>query len=109
MQMSGIPFGTTDWSAVEPTEHKGESGTSYWRTRQFGEIRVRLLEYTPGYLADHWCAKGHILLCIEGELETELEDGRKFVLKPGMSYQVADGAEAHRSFTATGAKLFVVD
>lgn len=109
MQMSGIPFGTTDWSVVEPTEHKGESGTSYWRTRQFGEIRVRLLEYTPGYLADHWCVKGHILLCIEGELETELEDGRKFVLKPGMSYQVADGAEAHRSFTATGAKLFVVD
>ena len=109
MQMSGIPFGTTDWSAVERTEHKGETGTAYWRTRQFGAIRVRLVEYTPGYLADHWCSKGHILLCVEGELETELEDGRKFVLKPGMSYQVADGAEAHRSFTARGAKLFVVD
>ena len=109
MQMSGIPFGTTDWSAVERTEHKGETGTAYWRTRQFGPIRVRLVEYTPGYLADHWCVKGHILLCMEGELETELEDGRKFLLKPGMSYQVADGAEAHRSFTARGARLFVVD
>jgi quercetin dioxygenase-like cupin family protein len=109
MEMSGIPFGTTDWSAIERTEHKGETGTAYWRTRQFGAIRVRLVEYTPGYLADHWCVKGHILLCVEGELETELEDGRKFVLKPGMSYQVADGAEAHRSFTAKGAKLFVVD
>lgn len=109
MEMSGIPFGTTDWSAIERTEHKGETGTSYWRTRQFGAIRVRLVEYTPGYLADHWCVKGHILLCMEGELETELEDGRKFVLKPGMSYQVADGAQAHRSFTAKGAKLFVVD
>jgi len=109
MEMSGIPFGTTDWSAVERTEHKGETGTSYWRTRQFGTIRVRLVEYTPGYLADHWCSKGHILFCVEGELETELEDGRKFLLRPGMSYQVADGAEAHRSFTAKGAKLFVVD
>lgn len=109
MQMSGIPFGTTDWSGVESTEHKGEMGTAYWRTRQFGSIRVRLVEYSPGYLADHWCSKGHILLCMEGELETELEDGRKFVLRPGMSYQVADGAEAHRSFTAKGAKLFVVD
>ena len=109
MQMSGIPFGTTDWSAVDRTEHKGETGMAYWRTRQFGAIRVRLVEYTPGYLADHWCSKGHIVLCMEGELETELEDGRRFVLKPGMSYQVADGAEAHRSFTAKGAKLFVVD
>ena len=109
MEMSGIPFGTTDWSAIERTEHKGETGTSYWRTRQFGAIRVRLVEYTPGYLADHWCVKGHILLCMEGELETELEDGRKFVLKPGMSYQVADGAQAHRSFTTKGATLSVVD
>ncbi|WP_211441927.1 DHCW motif cupin fold protein [Collimonas humicola] len=109
MKMTDIPFGTTDWASVERTEHKGESGMAYWRTRHFGEIRVRMVEYTPGYLADHWCSKGHVLFCLEGELETELEDGRKFVLKPGMSYQVADGAEPHRSFTAVGAKLFVVD
>ncbi len=109
MKMTDIPFGTTDWSTVEQTEHKGETGTAYWRTRKFGDIRVRMVEYTPGYLADHWCVKGHILLCLEGELHTELEDGRKFVLKPGMSYQVADNAEAHRSYTPVGAKLFVVD
>ena len=109
MQMNDIPFGTTDWSAVECTEHKGETGTAYWRTCNFGGIRVRLVDYTPGYLADHWCSKGHILFCLEGELHTELEDGRKYVLKPGMSYQVADNAEAHRSYTAVGAKLFVVD
>ena len=72
-------------------------------------MRVRRVEYTPGYLADHWCSKGHILLCLAGELETELEDGRRFVLTPGMSYQVADGAEAHRSRTAVGATLFIVD
>ena len=109
MKISELPFGTTDWSQVEATEHQGESGLAYWRTRQFGDIRVRMVEYTPGYLADHWCVKGHILLCIEGELITELEDGRKFTLKPGMSYQVADNAEPHRSSTALGARLFIVD
>jgi hypothetical protein len=109
MQMSEIPLGTTDWPKVERTEHVGESGLAYWRTRQFGAIRVRMVEYTPGYLANHWCVKGHILLCIEGQLETELQDGRRFTLNAGMSYQVADNAEAHRSFTKIGAKLFIVD
>ena len=96
--MSGISFCTTDWSQIERTEHKGERGIAYWCTQQFGTIRVRMVEYTAGYLADHWCFKGHILLCIEGELHTELQDGRKFTLKPGMSYQVADNSEPHRSY-----------
>ena len=109
MEMTGIAFATTDWSKVERTEHKGESGVAHWRTRQFGSIRVRLVEYSPGYLADHWCTKGHILFCLEGELHTALQDGREFVLRPGMSYQVADNAEAHRSSTSVGATLFVVD
>ncbi|MBL8674943.1 MAG: DHCW motif cupin fold protein [Rhodospirillales bacterium] len=109
MKMTDIPFGTTDWSTVEPTEHAGDTGKAIWRTRQFGTIRVRRVDYTPGYLADHWCEKGHILLCLEGELVTELKDGRVFTLKAGDSYQVADGAEPHRSRTATGARLFIVD
>lgn len=109
MKMADFPFGITDWSTVEKTEHRGETGTACWQTRNFGDIRVRMVEYSPGYLADHWCKKGHILLCIEGELETELSDGRKFTLKPGMSYQVADEAEPHRSYTANGARLFIVD
>jgi very-short-patch-repair endonuclease len=92
MQISDIPFGTTDWSQIQRTEHKGETGSAYWRTQHFGSIRVRMVEYTPGYLADHWCSKGHIILCIDG-----------------MSYQVADNAEPHRSYTAVGAKLFIVD
>lgn len=109
MQLNDIPFGVTDWQSVEPTEHAGETGTAIWRSRQFGDVRVRIVEYSPGYLADHWCSKGHILFCLDGELHTELEDGRSFTLSPGMSYQVADKAEAHRSSTAVGAKLFVVD
>ena len=109
MQISDIPFGTTDWSAIKPTQHQGERGMATWRTRQFGPIRVRMVEYTPGYLADHWCSKGHILLCVKGELETELADGRRFTLKPGMSYQVGDNAEAHQSRTSIGAKLFIID
>jgi quercetin dioxygenase-like cupin family protein len=109
MQISDVPFTMTDWSQIAQTDHKGESGTAYWRTQNFGDIRVRLVEYTPGYLADHWCGKGHIIFCVEGRLETELEDGRIFTLKPGMSYQVADDAEPHRSSTKIGAKLFVVD
>ena len=109
MKMSGIPFGTTDWSRVDTTEHPGVRGTATWRTRQFGDVRVRLVEYSPGYHADHWCDKGHILFCLEGRLETELADGRRFVLTPGVSYQVADGADAHRSSTDSGAKLFIVD
>ncbi len=109
MRMENIPFGTTDWGKIPRTEHTGETGAAYWQTANFGDMRVRMVEYTPGYLADHWCVKGHILFCLEGELTTELEDGRVFVLKPGMSYQVADNAEPHRSSTEIGAKLFVVD
>lgn len=109
MQISDIPFGTTDWSRIERTEHRGDRGVAHWRTQQFGGIRVRMVEYSPGYIADHWCRKGHILLCLEGELRTELEDGRSFTLTAGMSYQVADGAEPHRSSTDHGARLFIVD
>ena len=107
--MEAIPFHTTDWGAVEPTLRPGETGSATWRTRGVGDIRVRVVEYSPGYRADHWCRKGHVLLVLEGELETELEDGRRFLLRPGMTYQVADAHEAHRSSMRTGARLFIVD
>jgi quercetin dioxygenase-like cupin family protein len=108
MQLSDFPFGVTAWGKINATDHPGAQGNARWRTRTFGSVRVRMVEYSPGYVADHWCLKGHILLCLEGELRTELEDGRTFVITPGNSYQVAEG-EAHRSSTAVGAKLFVVD
>ena len=109
MTIQNIPFQTTDWSNVEPTEHKGITGVAYWRTCHFGAIRVRMVEYSAGYFADHWCSKGHIIFCIEGEMTTELQDGRTFVLSKGMTYEVGDNMEAHRSFTEGGAKLFIVD
>lgn len=109
MNIRELPFGTVDWSSVETTLHKGAQGEARWRTRQFGDVRVRMLEYSPGYVADHWCSKGHFMFCLEGDLETELADGRRFHLGPGMSYHVADGAEPHRSTTRGGARLYVVD
>ena len=110
MKIPTLPFTVTDWQKVEPTRHPGDSGEALWRTLTIGDLRVRLVEYSPGYVADHWCDRGHVLFVIEGELETELKDGRKFTLKPGMSYQVSDhGDAAHRSVTKIGAKLFVVD
>ena len=109
MHLSGFPFGVTDWTKIERTEHKGATGTSYWRTLQCGDVRVRMMEYTPGYLTGYWCSKGHVLFCLNGSLEVKLADGKEFVLRTGHSYYVGDGDPPHRSSTATGAQLFIVD
>ncbi|WP_431017282.1 DHCW motif cupin fold protein [Bradyrhizobium pachyrhizi] len=110
MKIPPLPFTVTDWSNVEPSVHPGETGQALWRTLNIGELRIRMVEYSPGYLADHWCDRGHVLYVVTGELDTELRDGRRFTLKPGMSYQVSDfGDAAHRSSTKTGATLFIVD
>lgn len=109
MDLVNIPFSTIDWESITPTEHLGETGKAFWQTFEMGNIRVRMVEYSAGYKADHWCNRGHILLVLKGELVTELQDGRQFVLNSGMSYQVANDTEPHRSFTQVGAKLFIVD
>lgn len=109
MELSSIPFMTTNWNEFPATKHKGETGTALWKTLDLGCVRVRMVEYTPGYKADHWCKRGHVLFVISGELITELDDGRSFILSSGMSYQVQHDGEAHRSQTNTGAKLFIVD
>jgi hypothetical protein len=109
MKMAAGPFSTTDWTQIPVSEHPGNAGKALWRTQMFGEIRVRMVEYSPNYEADHWCSKGHVLLCLDGELETRLADGRAFTLKPGMSYHVGDGDPPHRSSTKGGARLFIVD
>ncbi|MGW5927032.1 DHCW motif cupin fold protein [Streptomyces anulatus] len=109
MDMADIPFGITDWSEVAPSEHAGDSGSATWRTREFGAIRVRMVEYSPGYLADHWCSRGHILLVLEGTLTTELANGEIVTINAGSSYQVGHDTQPHRSSTQEGARLFIVD
>ena len=107
--MSNIPFQTFDWSAVEKIVYKGETGIAYWQTRQFGGLRVRLVEYSKNYLADHWCQKGHIIYCLEGEFVTELSTGETFKLSKGDMYIVSDGLSSHRSHCDNGVKLLIVD
>ena len=109
MNIENVPFVATDWNEIIAVKHPGLSGAAYWRTLEIGNIRVRMVEYTAGYESDHWCNRGHVLLVLEGELVTELENGTIVKLLQGMSYQVANGAEAHKSKTAKGAKLFIVD
>jgi hypothetical protein len=104
-----IPFQTTDWNAVPRTEHRGETGTAYWETLQYDGLRVRRVKYSANYKADHWCTLGHIVYCIEGEMTSELADGRTFILRAGMSYQVSNGASAHRSVSTHGATLLIID
>ena len=109
MKLEGIPFQAIDWSRIVPTSHPGDPGVATWRTREVGNVRIRKVEYSPGYVADHWCERGHVLLVLEGEIITELGDGRRVVLPAGTSYQVADGAQPHRSSSPRGARLFIVD
>lgn len=109
MSYENIPFQVIDWKQIEKTEHKGEIGTAYWQTLQFQGLRIRIVEYSKGYLADHWCEKGHIVHCLEGEVVNELIDGTKSILTKGMSYVVSDQLSSHRSFTEEGVKLLIID
>jgi hypothetical protein len=109
MKMPTAAMTITDWTQVEATEHPGDLGMAVWRTRNFGDIRVRMVEYSPGYSADHWCSKGHVILCLRGSLDVSLQDGTRLSLTPGQSYHVGDGDPPHRSKTAEGATLFIVD
>lgn len=109
MKIQNVPFNTVDWDKIEPVEYPGETGTSFWRTHEVGNLRVRMVEYSPGYLADHWCSRGHVLLVLAGELVTELAGGAAHPMRAGMSFHVADDAEPHRVFSRSGARVFIVD
>jgi quercetin dioxygenase-like cupin family protein len=108
-EMNTIPFQTTDWNAAPVTTHAGESGQAYWKTLQYGDLRIRRVEYSENYKANHWCSTGHILYCLQGEMISELSDGRKFILSAGMSYQVSNGVSSHRSTSEKGAVLLIID
>lgn len=104
-----ISFQCIDWTQVAIETHKGESGLALWQTLQYEGLRIRIVEYSKGYLADHWCRKGHIVHCLEGEFISELEDGREFHLTPGMTYIVSDELSSHRSKTLNGVKVLIID
>jgi hypothetical protein len=109
MKIPAAPIRAIDWSKVEATEHSGEPGMALWRTEQLCDIRVRVVEYSAGYIANHWCAKGHVVLVLAGEIISQQRDGSELRLSAGMSYLVGDDCDAHRSYSPTGAKLFIVD
>jgi hypothetical protein len=104
-----IPFQVIDWTAIPRVEYKGEAGAAYWQTVQLPGLRIRIVEYSKGYLADHWCRKGHIVHCLEGEFVSELQNGESFILKKGMTYVVSDDLSSHRSSTENGVKVMIID
>jgi quercetin dioxygenase-like cupin family protein len=107
--MGNISFQAINWDHFVKTEHRGETGTSFWKTLQFDNLRMRIVEYSAGYLADHWCRKGHIVHCLEGEFVSELENGETFLLTEGMTYIVSDDLSSHRSVSKNGVKLLIID
>jgi hypothetical protein len=107
--MSNIPFQTIDWTSVERIEYKGETGVAFWQTIQFAGLRIRLVEYSNGYLAEHWCQKGHIVHCLEGSFVSELKTGENFILTKGMTYVVSDDLSSHRSVAENKVKLLIID
>ena len=109
LSMAPILFQTTDWSSIPVTKHAGETGVAQWKTIQYGTLRIRVVEYSENYKADHWCTVGHILYCLDGEMTTELSDGRVYHLSQGMSYQVSDGVSVHRSYSEKGVRALIID
>ena len=107
--MSNIPFQTIDWTSIEKVEYKGETGIAFWQTIQFGGLRIRLVEYSNGYFANHWCQKGHIVHCLDGEFISELNTGEKIKFSKGETYVVSDELSSHRSASGNGVKLLIID
>ena len=104
-----IPFQVIEWDKISKEEHHGEHGTSFWQTVQLPGLRLRIVEYSAGYVADHWCKKGHFVYCLEGSFESELQNGELFSLCKGMTYIVSDDLSSHRSLSKEGVKLLIID
>lgn len=107
--MSKIPYMAIDWTTVEKVENSGNTGSTTTQTIHFDGIRIRLVEYSKDYTADHWCQKGHIVYCLEGEFVSQLKNGNNFILSQGMTYIVSDELSSHRSISENGVKLFIID
>jgi len=110
VKLPEMPFTTVDWTAMNATEHPGQTGTSLWRSFERDGLRTRLVEYLPGYTADHWCDRGRVLHVLSGQLKIKLRDGRSFHLGQGSGFCVSDhGDSAHLVTTSTGCRVFIVD
>ena len=110
MQLSGWQADVTDWPNAPTSIQQGKSGTATVQTRQVGDIQLRVVSYSPGYTADHWCHKGHIVFVVSGILTIEHEDGQRHDVAAGASYHVADDDGApHRVMSEAGATAFIVD
>ncbi len=109
MSTQNIPFQTIDWSMVPITEQKGERGVAYSKTTQFQGLQIRIVEYSGGYAADHWCDKGHIVYCLEGELIIELKDDINYKLTEGMMFVISDELSSHRLVSETKVKVLIID
>ena len=110
MKLDDLPAGITDWSDVTASVYPSQSGTATMRTRQFGDIQLRLVDYSSNYVADHWCHKGHIVFVVAGQLTIEHQQSETYKLTPGTTYHVADDeGPPHRVLSKTGATIFIVD
>jgi len=110
MKLPEMAFTPLDWSAIAPVEVPGTTGTSHWRSFEAGDLRVRIVDYGPGFEADHWCDRGHVLHVLSGVLGLRLKDGREITLAPGEGFCVSDhGDAAHLVFTEEGCRAFIVD
>ena len=107
--MTNIPFQTIDWSSVEKVIYPGETGTAIWQTLQYSGLRIRRVEYSANYLADHWCQMGHIVHCLKGSFVSELKNKSAITLTEGMSYIVSDDLSSHRSISKEGCQLLIID
>jgi hypothetical protein len=107
--MSNIPFQTIDWNTIEKIAYPGETGTAYWQTMQLDGLRIRKVTYSENYLADHWCQKGHIVHCLKGNFVSKMATGEEIQLTEGMTYVVSDDLSSHRSISAAGVELLIID
>lgn len=110
MRIPPTPFTVVRLTRFDRTMEPGETGRSFSRAAETPDMRLRLVEYEAGYLADHWCDRGHVLHVIDGELTVELQDGRSFALQKGDSFVVSDrGDSSHRVRSERGASVFIAD
>jgi quercetin dioxygenase-like cupin family protein len=109
LKIEDVPFSNIRWPEMPLSEQSGAVGYALSQTVETGNVRLRLVTFSPGYEADHWCSKGHVVFVLKGQLSTVLQDGRKFLTLQGESFCVGDNDGQHRAETDRGATVFIVD